>query len=69
MRKRTIPRLCGVSEAAEILGIKKQNIVNARKKAGFPEPIQTLSCGPIWLESDVIEYSHIQKKRKGDPHD
>ncbi|TCZ75090.1 hypothetical protein E0485_19065 [Paenibacillus albiflavus] len=40
-------------------------MVRFRKPGGLPktmlslpEPIQELSCGPIWLESDIINYKN-----------
>jgi predicted DNA-binding transcriptional regulator AlpA len=66
MRKKKVPHLCGVAEVVGILGIKKQNIGNARKTEGFPEPVQILACGPIWLESDIIEYQEQRVHHKGE---
>jgi DNA-directed RNA polymerase specialized sigma24 family protein len=47
--------LVGTKEAAEILGVQP-NVISTRLRRGrFPQPIVTLSCGPIWHRED-IEY-------------
>ena len=47
--------LVGTTEAAEILGVKPNVISDRRRRGRFPQPIVTLSCGPIWHRED-IEY-------------
>lgn len=44
-----IADLVGVAEAAEVLGISKQALVNWRARyAGFPAPVAKLRMGPLY---------------------
>jgi hypothetical protein len=47
------PDLVGVAEAAAILGISANAISTRRTRGRFPEPLVTLSCGPIWRQEDI----------------
>ena len=58
-----IPPLAGLAEVAILAGHK------SRSRAGqiaahpdFPEPIQRLAMGPVWLESDVKEFLAVDRK-------
>lgn len=55
----TIPPLCGAGEACEILGIPTSKLPPLRRQAsaGFPEPVQVLRCGPIWIRADVEAFA------------
>lgn len=49
-----MPKLLGTAEAAEFLGIKKQNFVTRiAKRKDFPRPIVRLKMGPIWSEEGI----------------
>lgn len=51
-------RLLGLAEVAELLQVSRQTVVNWRaRRAGFPAPVADLRSGPIWRESDVIEWA------------
>ena len=58
----TIPQLVGSAEAAKILSISPTNFAHLRRnlrEAGdtdFPEPVVTLSCGPIWTAKDIEKF-------------
>lgn len=54
----SVPKLCGIAEAADLLGWTKSTFIKNRKSKNtlLPEPIQILQCGPIWLESELTEY-------------
>jgi adenosyl cobinamide kinase/adenosyl cobinamide phosphate guanylyltransferase len=54
--------LAGLSEAAAILGWKKQQISTYMKRDVFPEPYQRLASGPVWLKEQIVEY---QRRREG----
>jgi hypothetical protein len=50
---RPVLDLVGVTEAAEILGTTANAISSRRARGSLPEPIVTLSCGPIWHRGDI----------------
>lgn len=58
-----VPRLAGVSEAAALGGISRQQLASLRKHQDFPRPIpQELACGTIWVEADLIAYFAIPRR-------
>ncbi|QGQ96766.1 hypothetical protein EHS13_18720 [Paenibacillus psychroresistens] len=59
-----IPPLCGSKEVSDILEIKTTSVPGARALKGFPEPIQVLASGPIWIESDIIDYKEKRDLKK-----
>lgn len=66
-----IPVLVGSAEAAKMLDIGPTNFSHLRKKMvdandpNFPEPIQRLQCGPIWLEKDMLKFKkHYDSRRR-----
>ena len=66
-----VPTLVGSAEAAKLLEIGPTNFSHLRKKmidAGdinFPEPVQQLQCGPIWLEKEMVKFKkHYDSRRR-----
>ena len=49
--------LVGLAEAAEMLGWDKRKLATYRKRGVFPEPVQELKSGPVWLRSQIIKYA------------
>jgi prophage regulatory protein len=52
--------LAAMAEVAEILGISKSSACDRRKahtRTAFPEPVAELSCGAIWLRSEIERYA------------
>jgi hypothetical protein len=47
-----LPRLVGLAEVAELLGVNKRASRYTRRP-DFPEPLARLSAGPIWDAVDV----------------
>lgn len=45
--------LVGTKEAAEVLGVTPNTITQRIRRGRFPQPIVTLSCGPIWHREDI----------------
>ena len=58
-----VPELVGAGEVRAMLGVSKQRASQITRSKSFPDPVQTLIQGPIWLRSDVEEW--IRKHR---PH-
>jgi predicted DNA-binding transcriptional regulator AlpA len=63
-KRPNIPPLCGVTEVADILGIKRTTMPSMRLLKGFPEPITLIGNRPIWLESDIVCYKEKREKNK-----
>jgi predicted DNA-binding transcriptional regulator AlpA len=50
------PRLAGLAEVASLAGKTKRRAWQITRERGFPEPVQTLAMGPVWLERDVQKF-------------
>lgn len=59
---RRCPELAGVQEAARMGGISRQRVLALRKSPGFPEPVQELACGAVWLASDLEAYFAVPRR-------
>ena len=46
----------GHKEAAAVLGWDPRRVTTYRQRGSFPEPIQQLAAGPIWLKSQIEEF-------------
>lgn len=63
MTRQEIPelqdQLMGAAEVAEHVKWPPKKVANylAGGKAGIPEPITHLKCGPIWLREDVVAWA------------
>ena len=58
------PVLAGVAEAAEVMGWDKRRVITYIDRGRFPEPIQTLASGRLWLRSDVEQYRDAWRARQ-----
>lgn len=61
--KRAVPKLAGLAEVAALLAERSGRAKVSRSYAAqvtahpdFPEPVQRLAMGPVWLESDVVKF-------------
>jgi chromosome partitioning protein len=51
-------QLLGLAEAAELLQVTRQALGNWRqRREGFPEPRAELRSGPVWRQSDLLEWA------------
>jgi predicted DNA-binding transcriptional regulator AlpA len=50
------PRLAGLAEVASLAGKTKRRAWQITRERGFPEPVQILAMGPVWLERDVQKF-------------
>ncbi len=75
--KRSVPRLAGLAEVAALLAERAGKARVSRSYAGqvtahpdFPEPVQRLAMGPVWIEADVVKFIETPRapgrKRKED---
>jgi hypothetical protein len=72
-RRSKVPRLYGVFEVGQALGVAVTNlaektIADGRGPAGLPEPVMKLKATRIWLADEIdefaIEYKARRAKRK-----
>jgi hypothetical protein len=62
-----LPRLAGVAEAAEVMGWDKRRVITYIDRGRFPQPIQSLASGRVWLRRDVEEFAeawHARQQRR-----
>lgn len=55
----TTPRLGGVAEISELFGVPRTTVSmwDARRAtSGFPQPVQRLAAGPVYLMSEVVAW-------------
>ena len=52
-----MPKIVGVYEIADLLGVTRQRVQQLIKHADFPAPAVTLRSGPIWLLTDVQDWA------------
>jgi hypothetical protein len=57
--------LCGLAEAAELLGLSGPATLRRLERAGV-EPVARLRCGPIWRRRDIVEYA---RRRASEYHE
>lgn len=59
-----LPRLAGTKEALEILEWNHKSMIRTYIKRGtqppFPEAVQILACGPIWIAQHIEEFKAIR---------
>lgn len=56
--------LAGVAEAAQVMGWDKRRVITYIDRGRFPEPIQSLASGRVWLRSDVERYAADWRSRR-----
>lgn len=58
-----LPVLAGVAEAAEVMGWDKRRVITYIDRGRFPEPVQSLASGRVWLRADVERYAEDWRAR------
>jgi hypothetical protein len=61
-----LPALAGVAEAAEVMGWDKRRVITYLDRGRFPEPVQSLASGRVWLRADVERYAAEWHARQSD---
>ncbi|MGH2572481.1 MAG: hypothetical protein ACRDGU_03195 [Actinomycetota bacterium] len=59
-----VPALAGVAEAAEVMGWDKRRVITYIDRGRFPEPIQWLASGRVWVRSDVEDFAADWRARR-----
>ena len=62
MPDRRIPKLAGLAEVASFAGVSRQRAGQLAAHPDFPEPVDRLAMGPVWLESDVKKFLATPRK-------
>jgi hypothetical protein len=58
-----LPLLAGVAEAADVMGWDKRRVITYIDRGRFPEPLQSLASGRVWLRADVERYAADWRSR------
>ena len=58
------PVLAGVAEAAQVMGWDKRRVITYIDRGSFPEPLQSLASGRVWLRSDVERFAAEWRARQ-----
>lgn len=66
-RKKRVPPICGVYEAAQILNLSEQRIRGLIAEGRFPEGVR-LKCGWIFLEEDIRAFALIERPQGAAGH-
>ena len=59
-----LPVLAGVAEAADVMGWDKRRVITYIDRGRFPEPIQSLASGRVWVRSDVESFARDWRARQ-----
>jgi hypothetical protein len=60
----SLPRCVGVGEAAEILGVSKQRVVQLAKTPGFPDVAVQLRATPVWTEASIRTFAESRHRTR-----
>lgn len=52
-----VPVLAGVAEAADVMGWDKRRVITYIDRGRFPEPLQSLASGRVWVRSEVETFA------------
>jgi prophage regulatory protein len=57
-----VPKLAGLAEVAGLAGVSRKRAWQLTQRPDFPEPVQALAMGPVWLETDVRQFIDTPRK-------
>jgi len=63
----TFPDVAGVTEAAKMLGVSKQRLIQLTDRPDFPAPMVRLAAGPVWLRSSIEAFERRWPRKPGRP--
>jgi len=61
-RPQRFPKLAGLAEVASLAGVSRTRAGQISNHPDFPEPVQRLAMGPVWLEADVRKFLTTPRK-------
>jgi len=47
------PRVVGTAEIARMLGVSRSRVHQLARRVDWPEPLDHLEAGAVWLRSDI----------------
>lgn len=56
------PKLAGLAEVASLAGVSRTRAGQIAAHPDFPEPVQRLAMGPVWLEANVQKFLNTERK-------
>ena len=59
---REIPKLAGLAEVASLAGVSRSRAGQLANHPDFPEPVDRLAMGPVWVEADVTKFLAAPRK-------
>jgi len=63
----TYPKLVGVAEVADLLGVSKQRVSELRDSPRFPAPASDLRSGPVWTRATIERFVESWERKPGRP--
>jgi prophage regulatory protein len=60
---RRTPRLVGVHEIRELLGVSRQRVHQLTRRAQFPAPVVDLAQGKVWFRDDIDAWIDQRERR------
>lgn len=61
---RAVDQLAGAAEAAEILGVSRQQLHRLARREDFPRPVAELAAGKIWRAKDIERWAREHAGRR-----
>ncbi|HEX9312507.1 MAG TPA: hypothetical protein VGA30_06735 [Actinomycetota bacterium] len=61
-----LSQVVGVAEAAALMGWDKRRVITYLDRGRFPQPVQALASGRVWLRDDVEAFAHSWHARQRD---
>jgi hypothetical protein len=61
------PEVVGVAEAAKLLGVSKQRVLQLTERDDFPAPMVRLAAGPVWLAASIRAFDQRWSRKPGRP--
>lgn len=58
-----LDEILGFGEVCQITGKSKGYIQEYIRRGQFPEPVKTLSCGPLWLREQIQTWIDTPRRR------
>ena len=56
------PKLAGLAEVASLAGVSRQRAGQLASHPDFPEPVDRLAMGPVWIEADVAKFLATERR-------
>jgi len=61
-----LSQVVGVAEAAAVMGWDKRRVITYLDRGRFPQPVQALASGRVWLRDDIEAFARSWHARQRD---